>query len=496
MYKYRIQKTIAIIVVLIVCAVMAIQWYWSEKYSAIHTITLTDTGFEPKETIVKQGDSVEFVTNRGVPFWPASSFHPTHEIHPAFDSKKPVSSNGKWIFQFGDIGEWPFHDHIVAGYDGRIVVTADGQKSEIETDCNKIKTGPSRSSCWDKEIRKTIAEKGIEAGFNFLQELYTIEKDTQINCHEWVHILGEESYKLYKQTGDITIREESSWCSYGFFHGFINGVVWDTGSLTEVVSFCNKATEKFGNSMRQIKSNCFHGTGHAGVDLLFEKKEYWGEYSKTAYSGFETCDLVFGTDPDINECYGGVIHGLRFSMRNEQNGMSYGTSLDEKDPYFFCRNLNTRYQYACYADFSSMFWEIFNGNIQEATNYVLGEAIQDKNSIKRALRTMFTGWVERDLPTSNHMPSLVACRSVPTEYFDSCYMGILVGFIQHGEPKKLYEKAFAFCKSSDHSEAETAYCLDKFINLLTYEYSAEEIKVACDTLPIGQRPSQCNLSDS
>jgi len=55
-----------------------------------HTITLTESGFEPTSTTVKLGDSVTFTSKRGKPFWPASDLHPSHELYPQFDPKRPI----------------------------------------------------------------------------------------------------------------------------------------------------------------------------------------------------------------------------------------------------------------------------------------------------------------------------------------------------------------------------------------------------------------------
>src|SRR5260221_12536888 len=57
-----------------------------------YAVTLGDTGFEPTTLTIKQEDSVTFTSKRGKPFWPASDLHPTHELYPQFDPKRPIDA--------------------------------------------------------------------------------------------------------------------------------------------------------------------------------------------------------------------------------------------------------------------------------------------------------------------------------------------------------------------------------------------------------------------
>jgi hypothetical protein len=243
-----------------------------------------------------------------------------------------------------------------------------------------------------------------------------------------------------------------------------------------------------------IESNCLHGIGHVGVDLLFEKQEYWGNFQKTADAGYALCNKLFGKNTYLTECYGGVIHGLRFSMRNNLNGMSFKNYLANKDPYHYCRDQDKKYQLACYSDFASMFWEIFDGDIKAASSYIMNEHIEDFTTLERSIMKAQTAWVEFDIAKNTHEESVEACRALPENLFSSCLFGIGIGFIQHGEPNNLHEKPIAFCRSTYLDEKEKKLCFAQIIELLQLNYTPKQMLLVCEKLSIQERSGRCSIT--
>lgn len=86
------------------------------------TISMTDTGFTPSSVTVSAGSAVVFVNNGQGLHWPASDVHPTHQILPAFDSLRGLSTGEQYSFTFTQKGSWRFHDHLSPGFTGTVVV--------------------------------------------------------------------------------------------------------------------------------------------------------------------------------------------------------------------------------------------------------------------------------------------------------------------------------------------------------------------------------------
>ena len=94
----------------------------STENEATHQIVLRDDGFHPTTTKIYKGDTVEFVTQRGKYFWPASNQHPAHTVYSEFDSKRPVAPTESWKFTFTKTGTWGFHDHLHSFFTGVVIV--------------------------------------------------------------------------------------------------------------------------------------------------------------------------------------------------------------------------------------------------------------------------------------------------------------------------------------------------------------------------------------
>jgi plastocyanin len=87
-----------------------------------HTIQMTSDNFTPKDLTVKLGDKVTFVNADDSPAWPASDFHPSHDIYPTFDAGRGIAPGESWDFIFDRVGTWRFHDHLLPARRGVITV--------------------------------------------------------------------------------------------------------------------------------------------------------------------------------------------------------------------------------------------------------------------------------------------------------------------------------------------------------------------------------------
>ena len=86
------------------------------------SIVLNDEGYQPRYVRISPGTAVTFSTTRDNQHWPASNLHPSHEIYPEFDPKRPLEAGETWTFVFNNEGEWGMHDHIRSYYTGIIYV--------------------------------------------------------------------------------------------------------------------------------------------------------------------------------------------------------------------------------------------------------------------------------------------------------------------------------------------------------------------------------------
>lgn len=88
----------------------------------MHTVVYTNDGFSPAELTVKAGTMVTFMNQNDAPMWVASGVHPTHLLYPEFDAKASVPKGGSYSFTFNKIGSHPYHNHVLLGKYGKIIV--------------------------------------------------------------------------------------------------------------------------------------------------------------------------------------------------------------------------------------------------------------------------------------------------------------------------------------------------------------------------------------
>ena len=91
----------------------------------LHTVRLTASGVQPSTTTIRAGDSVEFVNDTGMAFWPASDPYPTHDICPGFDALRALGRGETYTITFTEARTCPFHndaDASNASEHGTIIV--------------------------------------------------------------------------------------------------------------------------------------------------------------------------------------------------------------------------------------------------------------------------------------------------------------------------------------------------------------------------------------
>jgi plastocyanin len=87
-----------------------------------NVVKITDEGFDPATLTVASGDTVTFENESSDDSWPASDVHPTHQLYPGFDAKKPLLPGDSYSFTFTKAGSWGYHNHLEPDVKGTIVV--------------------------------------------------------------------------------------------------------------------------------------------------------------------------------------------------------------------------------------------------------------------------------------------------------------------------------------------------------------------------------------
>ncbi|MDP9478057.1 MAG: cupredoxin domain-containing protein, partial [Actinomycetota bacterium] len=215
-------------------------------------VHLTDEGFEPRSVEVVAGKTVVFENVDDEGHWPASDDHPTHEVYPAFDPKKPIQPGTSWSVNLDRPGGWKYHDHMNPTLTGEIVVKeaeapggffssvgafiagayratvaalvgADGDSASGSGGASGGDAEEPRDARYEKRKGELIAlmrEKNPRVALDRLRQEIETDDELSRSCHSLVHEIGREAYEEYGDVGEaMKYRDEV--CNSGYLHGII-----------------------------------------------------------------------------------------------------------------------------------------------------------------------------------------------------------------------------------------------------------------------------------
>ena len=461
-----------------------------------HTVVLRADAFHPAQLTVRPGDSVLFTTDIGESFWPASNLHPSHEIYPDFDPKKPIDENASWRFTFTRDGMWRYHDHLHPNYQGtvtvankkfslfspRILKTAeDWNVEEVASACASEEMD-RKQQCWDNALINAVKDRGLAAAFDLFSALYKTDPSVAKGCHGWGHVLGKEAYRLYAEKKDLNIPKEAGYCGYGFYHGFLEEMLRLAGNLDETITFCRFASDRADpRDAGSVYSNCIHGIGHGSTAGAAELPENQGNVEAVLAAGKKNCGLVTANPEELQVCWEGAFNELQQNINFATNGFSYEMIND--DFFGICRREEEKYKKACYFEFIGLIAHFTTRDFRKSVAMVL-EDISDHETASYLIVKLAADFMQDDIVHPSWDSNIRDCRSLPEYLRVPCVNGIMLGFSAHGEPGEEYVKALSFCRGDLLTVDERDLCYRNLFGGAVSSYPPEKIAQICTTVEV------------
>ncbi|MEX0652016.1 MAG: hypothetical protein WD509_00895 [Candidatus Paceibacterota bacterium] len=435
-----------------------------------YVVEFRASGFYPSELTVRTGDRVTFKAVDDV-FWPASDPHPTHENLGGFDAGKVLEIGDQWTYVFDTPGVWRYHDHLSAYFEGKVTVlnrssVISGTTDSIDSTCDGI--------CFDERIRETVKEKGVDAAYALFQEAFAAGTLPR-SCHWTAHQIGEEAYDLFKDGKKFPITEATTYCGYGFYHGFLEGLLRENPDVDYVLSFCKEVEAQLGDMGLQ---NCYHGIGHGYTEDPPDSR-VWGDFEAMLKPGVKVCEFLFKDSfRNLNLCLTGVFTvPAGFAADGE-----FGLSIDPDDPFTFCRTQPYRYQKACYGEFAPKLDVILDWDLSRLPQYV--DSIPDEKVRHLIVWVVPSVMMARDILADSHTNYILGCRENFTgKLQEICFGGTIFGFFSHGIPRLEYKKALEFCGSDALLSRERELCYSESLRHIRIRHSEDEVAHICKIVP-------------
>jgi hypothetical protein len=410
------------------------------------TVVFDGTRLTPEELTVEKGMHVMFRNESHNPFWPASNLHPYHTVFPSFDPKEPILPGGSWEFIFDEPGTWSYHDHIHPHITGVIKVkTVEGIIPP-----QKCETSPERAACQEKDMLNALHEGGIPAAFDMVSTLFNREENFKQECHEILHSLGREAYNLYANGSEITFSEVTKYCGYGFFHGFIEGVVARTGSLEEAQKFCEGFKEQDQVSATEA---CYHGIGHGVLDGSDPRT--WGKPMAMVEPALLVCLKVSEDEEQQSNCALGVFNALADFAAHD----SFGLYIPPNEAYAFCRGVEPeQFKIGCYSQMNVITGYRDDRSFTQSLEFL--KTITEEEYLEEAVRTMAGSQAKATHTQSDYEDIVETCHTLEADLRFSCVQGYVGRLMDFGVIGEEYMRGVEFCNSVALTSEEKYSCVD------------------------------------
>ncbi len=446
---------------------------------------MTKDGFFPSTLTINQGDTVIFTTQLDQAFWPASDPHPTHDIYPEFDPKHPVDPDKSWSFKFDRIGSWKFHNHLDPSSRG-VINVLDRNGSAVKINCNDPQQN-DKIQCWEDSLDNTLETKGLDVAFQQLAQLYESDPYFAANCHGFVHRLGQAAYERFSQHQDIKLSPKTSYCAYGFYHGFMEALLKKTGDPSKAKEFCDYAQKQLSGQTSDAGGACFHGIGHGTVDG--DDTEAWGDPEKMIKPGLKICDGVASNPMERYRCISGAYNSIEILSHNDKY------QLDElaKDPFSFCKTQPINNKEACYTNMLPAIEILYRENFKEEVKKIetipsdgdkenlelFGYTVKEMTAV-----SLFHEYIRLHTRSQDFdiLDGINLCHSVSGDLRLPCVEGLAGGHMKYGEPGKEYVKGLAFCKRPELKDDERNECYRYILTRLSIWYNSQKRTEICSSV--------------
>ena len=343
--------------------------------------------------------------------------------------------------------------------------------------CTKFENG-QKLSCWEDLIDLTLKEQGLGQAFEVVDSLYRTEPTFASQCHSYVHKLGEKAYYLFSESKDFQLSSKSSYCGYGFYHGFMETLLQKTKDMEQARKFCQYADDQLRKTTADAGGACYHGIGHGTVDGSDPRA--WGDPQAMIKPALDLCEGISNDENPpprygkLFRCISGAFNSLEILMDSSQ----YKLTADKNDPLSICRNQPDQYKEACYTQFVVSVMAVTGRNFEKSAEMI--DTIPEDEYAVPTLQSLAVELAHQD--QVDQQKNINFCRNLSTRFHIPCITAIAEGFLKYGPPQNEYKEAINFCSSPLLTEEERVNCFERVLSLLRNWYTQEKSQQICQTV--------------
>lgn len=354
--------------------------------------------------------------------------------------------------------------------------------THLEYTCADQDDAGKNAQCWQKVIQQELRNNNLDAAFAALDAFTKQNPSSLGDCHGLAHEIGEEAYRLFNRNKDFALSPKTSYCGYGFYHGFMETLVHTTGDMAQARAFCDYADKKLKFFIADAGGACIHGIGHGSVDDVPDPAA-WGNMQAIIQPGLALCERVSTDESQLFRCASGAFNALEILSDSGKHKLH----ADQRDPFSICREQPDKYKRACYTQFLVAAMAVAHNDFSATARFI--DTIADTAYAQETLAGLAVERVR--LLETNYGKTVQWCRSLPERLHIPCIIGFAEGFLKYGPPQAEYVRAMDFCGSKLLSEPERRPCFDRVLSILRNFTTVAKAREICLSVKPQYRYNNC-----
>lgn len=359
-----------------------------------------------------------------------------------------------------------------------------------------LKDVVEREACIAEVVKEHSTNGEISKAFRVMAEGYRKDAAFAKNCHGSAHEIGKDAYRYFSEHGDVELSALTSYCGYGFYHGFMELMLLEGGKPTDARTFCAYAGERLRAETTDAEGACFHGIGHGSVDGTDPR--LWGDPRAMVEVGLELCrgvtegmlDVPPGRGPAYR-CSTGAYNALEILSDDPKHKLESLVA----DPIGFCDGEDATVREGCYTNVAVVILlkqspNQFRSIIEKIDAIKPVEGVDVRAGLVADLMHEYVraNVAEVDLGAKR---GIALCRELPPHLTPGCLEGLTKGHFKYGEPGREYVKFLEFCARPEFSDTEREKCYNDGQGNLRALYSEEKTVAVCREVPLPYRAGPC-----
>ena len=328
-----------------------------------------------------------------------------------------------------------------------------------------------KTTCIRHAIERALGYFGPDAALDALADSVDRDPSFGSSCHDFTHLIGKESYRQYIATESLAISKKTAYCSFGFYHGFMETLLSLGGTIEDARGLCALVDAQLGAEIPNAVAACYHGIGHGSVDI--HNPSHRGNEHALIDPALSVCQSFAKDMEQLKICSTGVFDSLSLGYYNQENGLV----MRQSDPLWLCRQQEGIVKEACYLDMMpAMLW-LGEYDLAKAAPLVAAHTEAAYRSL--AIKTVADGSIRHILGKKDPGEYLAVCRRLDASLQSSCVAGLGSGIMQFGKPEVEYADALAFCARDALTAPEQDACYQSVLSYVQGRYSQTKVQSIC-----------------